>query len=51
MGKIEQRSKEDQRKNTERRKSNILNYELLNFDRPDSRSEPNRRSGIEQRVT
>jgi len=49
MREKEQRSEEDRRKNTERRESNITNYELLNFDRPDNRSEPNRRSGKEQR--
>ncbi len=50
MEEIEQRSREDRRKDTERRESNILNYELLNFDSPDKRSEPNRRSGKEKRV-
>ncbi len=50
MGEKEQRSEEDRRRDMERRESKVLNYELLNFDRPDKRSEPNRRSGKEQRV-
>jgi len=49
MGEKEQRSKEDRRKILERRKSKILDYELLNLDSQDKRSEPNRRSGKEQR--
>ncbi len=50
MGEKEHRSKEGRRKDTERRKSKILNYELLNLDRPDKRSEPNRRSCKDRRV-
>ncbi len=50
MGEKEQRSKENRRKIMERRESIILDYKLLNFDTPDKRSEPNRRSGIEQRI-
>lgn len=45
MEEKEQRSREGRRKVTDRRKSNILNYE-----KPDSRSEPNRRSGRDRRI-
>ncbi len=50
MGEKEQRSKEERRKIMERRESIILDYRLLNFDTPNKRSEPNRRSGKEKRV-
>ncbi len=50
MGEKEQRSEENRRKDTERRKSKILNYELLNLDRPDKRSGADRRSGKERRI-
>ena len=46
----EQRSEEDRRKDTERRKSNILNYELLNFASPDKRNGLDRRSGNDRRI-
>ncbi len=46
----EQRSEEERRKIMERRDSIILDYKLLNFDTPNKRSEPNRRSGKEKRV-
>jgi hypothetical protein len=51
-----QQSREDRRKDTENRKvserrvSKILEYELLNLDRPDKRSDPNRRSGKKRRL-
>ncbi len=52
----EHRSKEYLRKDAERRKvsdrreSNILNYELLNLARQDKRSGSDRRSGKEKRI-
>ena len=50
MGEKEQRSREGRRKGTDRRKSNILDYELLNIARPDKRSGPDRRSGEDRRI-
>ncbi len=49
MGEKEQRPREDRRKIAERRESHTLDYRLLNFDTPDKRSEPNRRSGKEKK--
>ncbi len=46
----EKRAKENRRKGTERRKSSILSYELLNLDSPDKRNVPNRRCGRDRRV-
>ena len=50
MGEKERRSREGRRKVTDRRKSNITNYEQLNLDRPDRRSGTDRRKGKERRV-
>jgi hypothetical protein len=55
MGEKEQRSKEDLRKDTKRRtvsdrRESILHYELLNYAKPDSRSELARRSEEERRI-
>jgi hypothetical protein len=55
MGEKEQRSKEDLRKDTKRRtvsdrRESILHYELLNYAKPDSRSQSVRRSGKERRI-
>jgi len=54
MGEKEQRSKEDLRKDTKRRtvsdrRESILHYELLNYAKPDSRSqsgEAGKREGL-----
>ncbi len=50
MGEKEHRSREGRRKVTDRRKSNITNYELLNLDFPDRRSGTDRRSRKDRRV-
>ena len=50
MGEKEQRSREGRRKKTDRRKSKITDYELLNLDRPDRRSGSDRRSGKDRKV-
>jgi hypothetical protein len=49
----EQRSKENRRKATDRRKSSITeitDFIRLNLGKPDSRSEPSRRSGKDRRT-
>ncbi len=46
----EQRPKENRRKVTDRRKSSITDFILLNLDRPDRRSGSDRRSGKDRRV-
>ncbi len=55
MGEKEQRTKENLRKDMVRRtvsdrRESLLPYELLNYEKSDSRSEPNRRSGKERRI-
>jgi hypothetical protein len=50
MGEKKQRDKEKRRKDAERRASSILDYELLNLNSPDKRSDPNRRSGKDRRI-
>ncbi len=46
----DKRAKENRRKGTERRKSSILSYELLNLNSPDKRNEPNRRRVRDRRI-
>ncbi len=55
MGEKGQRSREDLRKDKKRRtvsdrRESLLHYELLNYEKPDSRSESVRRSGKERRI-
>lgn len=55
MSAEEQGTKEDLRKDTARRtaserRESLLHYELLNYDKPDSRDETVRRNGEERRV-
>lgn len=55
MAEKEHRSGKNLRKYTKRRtvsdrRESLLDYELLNYEKPDSRSEPNRRSGKERRI-
>ncbi len=55
MGEKEQRSKEDLRKDTKRRtvsdrREFLMPYELLNYEKSDSRSGSDRRSGKDRRV-
>jgi hypothetical protein len=55
MAEKESRSKEDLRKDTKRRtvsdrRESILHYELLNYAKPDSRSESVRRSQKDRRI-
>lgn len=42
-------SKAKRRKTKDRRESSNVNYELMNFSKPDSRTESERRSGKEDR--
>ena len=49
MGEKEQRAGDGRRKKTDRRKSKITDYKLLNLDRPDRRGGTDRRSGKDRR--
>lgn len=55
MKEKEEKTKEDLRKDMKRRilsdrRESLLPYELLNYEKPDSRNEPNRRSGKDRRI-